>query len=135
MLSCVLLDPKFTGLNPAEDDAFLRAVIIRSTTSFGKEVKPSAPCRKILRRVKDPCGVWQRYFAGKVSGDFSLSKFLLASLLRVSAGICQRVVVDVSGMMSENGGGCMGRFVRYHPITVTSITSLYGYGWAIFFCC
>jgi hypothetical protein len=26
---------------------------IGSTTSFGGEVKPSAPCRKILRHVKD----------------------------------------------------------------------------------
>jgi hypothetical protein len=27
---------------------------IRSTTSFGREVKPEAQCRNILRRVKDP---------------------------------------------------------------------------------
>jgi hypothetical protein len=33
---------------------FLRAIKIRSTTSFGEEVKPSAPCRKILRHVKNP---------------------------------------------------------------------------------
>jgi hypothetical protein len=32
-------------------DGFLRA-IIRGRTSFGGEVKPSAPCRKILRYVK-----------------------------------------------------------------------------------
>jgi hypothetical protein len=33
------LDPKLQG----------------NTTSFGGEVKPSAPCHKILRHVKNPC--------------------------------------------------------------------------------
>jgi hypothetical protein len=50
--SCLPLDPKFAGSNPIEDDVFLRAVTIRSTTSFGWVAKPSAPCRKILRNVK-----------------------------------------------------------------------------------
>jgi hypothetical protein len=27
----------------------------------------------ILRYVKDPCGIWQRYFAGKINGHFSPS--------------------------------------------------------------
>jgi hypothetical protein len=40
------LDPRFAGSNPAEDDGFLRVIKIRSTTSFGGEVKPSAPCRR-----------------------------------------------------------------------------------------
>jgi hypothetical protein len=31
-----------------------RAIKIRSTPSFGWEVKPEAPCRKILQHVKDP---------------------------------------------------------------------------------
>jgi hypothetical protein len=41
-LACLLLDPRFAGSNPAEDDGFLRAIKIRSTTSFGGKVKPSA---------------------------------------------------------------------------------------------
>jgi hypothetical protein len=41
------------GANPAEDDGFIRAVKIRSSTSFGGEVKPSVPCREVLRRVKE----------------------------------------------------------------------------------
>jgi hypothetical protein len=45
------------GSNPADDDGFLRGIQIRSTTSFGGEVKLSVPCRKILRHVEDPCGV------------------------------------------------------------------------------
>jgi hypothetical protein len=43
--------PRFAGSNLAEGDK------IRSTTSFGGEVKPSAPCCKILWHVKDDYGV------------------------------------------------------------------------------
>jgi hypothetical protein len=44
--ACLPLDPRFAGSNPAEDDGFLRVIKIRSTTSFGGEVKPSVPCRR-----------------------------------------------------------------------------------------
>jgi hypothetical protein len=47
-----------------------RAMKVRSTTSIGEEVNPSAPRRKILRHVKNPCEVWQRYFSGKKSRIF-----------------------------------------------------------------
>jgi hypothetical protein len=47
--------------------------ICSSTTSFGGEVKLLAPCRKVIWHVKDPCGVWKRYFIGKVHGHFSPS--------------------------------------------------------------
>jgi hypothetical protein len=33
---------------------FVRATKIRSTTSIGEEIKPSAPCRKILWNFKNP---------------------------------------------------------------------------------
>jgi hypothetical protein len=65
-------------------------------------------------------------------GDISSAKFTANSrkvsadsLLGVSAGYCQRALVDKSGMIttqkgtrnrSENGRICMGRFVRYHPV-------------------
>jgi hypothetical protein len=39
-------DPRFSGSNPAENDGFLRVIKIRSTTSFGGEVKPLVPCRR-----------------------------------------------------------------------------------------
>jgi hypothetical protein len=42
------------ALSPAESDGFLTARKIRSTTSFGGEVKPSTPCRKIVWHDKDP---------------------------------------------------------------------------------
>jgi hypothetical protein len=56
-LSCLSLDPRFAASNPAEDDAFLSEIKIRSTISFGEEVKPAVPCRKILRHVKNPYSV------------------------------------------------------------------------------
>jgi hypothetical protein len=44
---------KGRGYEPDQDDGFLRAIKIRSTSSFGWEVKPEVPCPKILRQVKD----------------------------------------------------------------------------------
>jgi hypothetical protein len=38
---------------PSQGDGFLRAIKIRSTPSFGCQVKPEVPCRKILWHVKD----------------------------------------------------------------------------------
>jgi hypothetical protein len=50
---CLTLDPRFEGSNPAEDDRYLRAIKIRSTTPYGGEVKILGPCRKILRYAKE----------------------------------------------------------------------------------
>jgi hypothetical protein len=44
-------------------DGLLRAIKIRSTPSFGEEVNPEDPCRKVSRHVKNPFeGSDQRYF-------------------------------------------------------------------------
>jgi hypothetical protein len=51
MVSVLATGPKVRGLKPGRGDEFSRAIKIR-TTSFGEEVKPTAPCRKILRHVK-----------------------------------------------------------------------------------
>jgi hypothetical protein len=48
---------KVRGFKPAEDKGFVGAMKIRSTTSFGGQVKPSAKCRKVLRHVEDPCSI------------------------------------------------------------------------------
>jgi hypothetical protein len=45
--------PKVRKLKPGRGDGLLRAMNIRSTHSFGGEVKPSAPCRKVLLHVKN----------------------------------------------------------------------------------
>jgi hypothetical protein len=57
-----------------------------------------------------------------------LTKFFPASLLDVSAAYCQTVPVGESGMIRIQMGKaqyirkslqCMGRLVRYHPVTET----------------
>jgi hypothetical protein len=40
--------PKGHGFKPGRSDGFLRAIKIRSTPSFGWEVKPEVPCRNIF---------------------------------------------------------------------------------------
>jgi hypothetical protein len=47
--------PKVCGFKPGRGDGYLRAIKIRSAPSFGGEAKTSAPYRKILRHVKEPC--------------------------------------------------------------------------------
>jgi hypothetical protein len=46
--------PKVRGFKTGRGDGFLRAIKIRSTPSFGREVKPEVRCSKILRHVKNP---------------------------------------------------------------------------------
>jgi hypothetical protein len=53
VVSVLAIEPKFRGFKPDRDGGFLRAIELR-TLSFGEEVKPSSPCRKILRHVKEP---------------------------------------------------------------------------------
>jgi hypothetical protein len=44
----------------------LKAIKISSTPSYGGEVKPEAPCSKILRRVNIASKHEQRYFEGQI---------------------------------------------------------------------
>jgi hypothetical protein len=60
VVSVLATGPKDRGFKPGRGDGFLRAIKMRSTPSFGWEVKPEVPCRKILRHVKDPL-TYQRY--------------------------------------------------------------------------
>jgi hypothetical protein len=77
------LDPRFASSNPAESYVFLGGIKIHSITSFGGEVKLSAPCRKILRHVKNATGM-KEILVGKVQQLF-YTTFLSALLLGVSA--------------------------------------------------
>jgi hypothetical protein len=54
VVSVLVTLPKGRGFEPGQGDGFLRAIKIRSTPSFGWEVKPEVPRRKVLRHVKDP---------------------------------------------------------------------------------
>jgi hypothetical protein len=49
MLATVL---KVRGFKNGRGDRFFRIIKNLSTLSFGREVKPEAPCRKILQRIK-----------------------------------------------------------------------------------
>jgi hypothetical protein len=46
------IGPNVRVFKPSRGNGLLRATEIRSKSSFGREVKPEAPCRKILRHVK-----------------------------------------------------------------------------------
>jgi hypothetical protein len=54
VVSVLATGSKGRGFKLGQGDRVLMAIIIRSTPSFGWEVKPEAPCREILRHVKDP---------------------------------------------------------------------------------
>jgi hypothetical protein len=45
--------PNGRGFEPSQGDGSFRAIKIRSTPSFGWEVKPEVPCRKISCYVED----------------------------------------------------------------------------------
>jgi hypothetical protein len=53
VVSVLATGPKGRFFEPGQGDGFLTAINIRSTPSFGWEVKREFPCRKILRHVKD----------------------------------------------------------------------------------
>jgi hypothetical protein len=54
VVSVLATGPKGRAFKLFRGDEVLRAIKIRSTPSFGWEVKPEVPCRKILRHIKDP---------------------------------------------------------------------------------
>jgi hypothetical protein len=71
------LEPRFAGSNPAEDDEYLRAIKIRSVTSFGVEVKPLTHVARFYGMLKKPVG-YERDIRRQNSQQF-LAKFLLLS--------------------------------------------------------
>jgi hypothetical protein len=58
VVSVLATGPEVLGFKPGRGDGFLRAIKIRSTTSFGWETKQEVPCPEILPHVKNPL----RYF-------------------------------------------------------------------------
>jgi hypothetical protein len=51
---CLPLVQRFSGLNLAENDGFLRPIVIRSTTYFGREVEPLAHVVRFYGMLKIP---------------------------------------------------------------------------------
>jgi hypothetical protein len=54
MVSVLVIGHNVRELKPAEGDGSERAIKLRSTPSFGGQVKPLDPYCKILRHVKEP---------------------------------------------------------------------------------
>jgi hypothetical protein len=54
VVTVLAVGPKVRIFKPSRGCLILREIKIRSTLYFGWEIKPSAPCRKILRHVKQP---------------------------------------------------------------------------------
>jgi hypothetical protein len=53
VVSVLATGPIGRGFEPGQGDGFVRAIKIRSTPSFGWDVKTEVPCRKILWHEKD----------------------------------------------------------------------------------
>jgi hypothetical protein len=63
MVSVLVIRPRVRAFTPGQGDGLLIAIKIRSTPSFGEEVKQEAPCRNILRHIKITCKYERKYFA------------------------------------------------------------------------
>jgi hypothetical protein len=74
--------PKGRGFKSGRVYGFLRAIKIRSSPSFGWEVKPEAPCRKILRHVK----ITSKYERGISNKKFIILFAVLPGLHQMTAG-------------------------------------------------
>jgi hypothetical protein len=69
------LNPEFAGSNLAKYDGFVRAIKMCSKTSFGREVKPLVPCRKIINMLKNRTsmkGILQMQNLAAISCQFIL---------------------------------------------------------------
>jgi hypothetical protein len=98
VVSVLATGSKGRGFKPGRDDVFLKAIKIRSTLSFGWEVKLEVPCRKILRHVKDSL----RYFRHRYA-KFSLLRPFILLVPDVSAGRTARELWWTSQDLSPTG--------------------------------
>jgi hypothetical protein len=80
LVSMLAIGPKVQVINPDQDDGFLRAIKIRSTPSFGEEVKPESPRRIILRHLKDHLGSMNKNTSQGQIHHLLRSFLLLASI-------------------------------------------------------
>jgi hypothetical protein len=62
MVNVLAIGPKFHGFKPRRGDGFLMVIRIGSTSPFGGEVNPLAPCHNILQHAKELYKVWKRDF-------------------------------------------------------------------------
>jgi hypothetical protein len=109
-----------------------RSILLAQQVYLQREVKPSAPCHKILRHVKEPYRYEKRYFVGKIRGHFSPSfswfaNRLLCPLLPDGSGEWIRNEPELrwGRTIDQKWSQCLGRLVWYHPATVTLTQTTY----------
>jgi hypothetical protein len=61
MVLVLAIELKVRGFKPGRGRLIFKGCKILITISFGGEVKPSVPCRKILRYVEEPYKYKERY--------------------------------------------------------------------------
>jgi hypothetical protein len=105
VISVLATGSKGLGSKPGRGDEFLMAVKIRSSPFFGWELKPEAPCRTILRHVKEPYVAWLRCYVRKIQRHFSAPSWVIARRLWCS----QRALVDESGVLELRWGRTIGQ--------------------------
>jgi hypothetical protein len=77
MVSVLASEPKVHGFRPGRRQRILRAIEIRSTTSFVGKVKPSVPFRKILQHVKEPYEYEICKISSSHGGEYEVQNCLL----------------------------------------------------------
>jgi hypothetical protein len=103
-LVCLPLEPKIVGSNPTKVMDILRAIKIRCTPSFRWEVKPEAPCCKILWHIKD---LLKSHRNRQTKFSFPSPILLLAPEMSLLTGLpdntcgCHSAPADKSGVKSS----------------------------------
>jgi hypothetical protein len=111
VVSVLATGPKGRGFESGQGDGFLRVIKILSIPSFGWEVKPEVPCRKILRHVKD---LLKSHGDGQTKFSFPSPILLLAPTMSLlteppdNTDGCQSALVDKLGVIAS----------RYHHAMV-----------------
>jgi hypothetical protein len=104
VVSVIATGTEGRGFKPDGAEKCLIAIKIRSSPSFGWEIKPEAPCRKILRHAKEHSVARVRCYANKTQGHFSPPPWVTARCLWCS----QRALVYESGVLELRRGRKIG---------------------------
>jgi hypothetical protein len=90
MVSVFDIQTKVCGFKPGRGYGFLRVIQICYVPSFGGEVKPEAPCCKVLRHVKVNC----KYERNLSKDKFSFLSPVSTAWYQMTAG---RITRELSG--------------------------------------
>jgi hypothetical protein len=85
MVIMLAIGPKVREFNAGRGRSIFKGDKICRTTSFGGEIKPSSPRREILLHVKEPYGLWKRYFADKINGHLTLLRYYVSLTVFIRA--------------------------------------------------